>query len=259
MLKPRLIPCLLIQEGGLVKTTKFKDAKYVGDPINAVRIFNEKQADELLVIDIDATVMQQEPDYTRIKNLAAECRMPLCYGGGVKSLEHAKKISSLGVEKIAISSAALENPQLVTDISKELGSQSVVVVLDVKKRRLSKHYDVYTHNGKRNTKLNPIDAIREAQSYGAGEILINFIDNEGTMQGMQREAIKLFKSVCEVPFTVMGGASSLDDIGNVVSDNGLIGVAAGSLFVFKGPYRAVLINYPNQTQKIEKVHGHCNV
>ncbi len=259
MLRPRLIPCLLIQDGGLVKTTKFKDPKYVGDPINAVRIFNEKEADELVVIDIDATVHEQEPNYERISHLAAECRMPLCYGGGIKTAQQAKRITSLGVEKVAISSAALENPLLIAEMAAEIGSQSVVVVLDVKKKLLSKNYEVWTHNGKKNTKRNPFDVITELQAQGAGEIVINFIEHEGTMKGMPLDAIKMFKAVCRVPFTVMGGAGSLDDLGDVVAENGLVGVAAGSLFVFKGPYRAVLINYPTQVQKREKIYGRCHV
>lgn len=259
MLRPRLIPCLLIQEGGLVKTTKFKDAKYVGDPINAVRIFNEKEADELVVLDIDATASNLEPNYERIGYLAAECRMPLCYGGGIKTAEQAKRITALGVEKVAISSAALEDPTLISEIAAEIGSQSVVVVLDVKKKLLSKHYEVWTHNGKRNTKRNPIEVMSEVQALGAGEIVINFIEFDGTMKGMAIDAIHLFKSVCKVPFTVMGGAGSLDDLGDVIAENGLLGVAAGSLFVFKGPYRAVLINYPTHAQKQEKIYGRCHV
>lgn len=259
MLRPRLIPCLLIQDGGLVKTTKFKDAKYLGDPINAVRIFNEKEADELIVLDIDATTLGQEPNYERISVLAAECRMPLCYGGGIKTAEQAKRITALGVEKVAISSAAIENPGLISEIAAEIGSQSVVVVLDVKKKLLSKQYEVWTHNGKRNTKKNPLDVISDAQTLGAGEIVINFIEHDGCMKGMERDAIKMFKSACRVPFTVMGGAGSLDDLGQVVEDNGLLGVSAGSLFVFKGPHRAVLINYPTQVQKREKIYRRCHV
>jgi cyclase len=259
MLRPRVIPCLLIHDGGLVKTTKFKDAKYVGDPINAVRIFNEKEADELIVVDIDATSLNQEPNYERIQYLAAECRMPLCYGGGIKTVEQGKKIISLGVEKVAVSSQALKTPRLVSDLAAEIGSQSVVVVLDVKKKMLSKQYEVWTHNGKKNTKRNPVDVISEVQNMGAGEIVINFIDSDGTMKGMQTEAIKMFKSICKVPFTVMGGAGSLEDLGDIVADNGLLGVAAGSMFVFKGRYRAVLINYPTQEQKMDKVYGRCDV
>ncbi|MBU1619110.1 MAG: AglZ/HisF2 family acetamidino modification protein [Gammaproteobacteria bacterium] len=259
MLRPRLIPCLLIQDGGLVKTTKFKDAKYVGDPINAVRIFNEKEADELVVLDIDASVHNHEPNYERISFLAAECRMPLCYGGGIKTAQQAKRITALGVEKVAISSAAIENPKLITEMAAEIGSQSVVVVLDVKKKLLSKNYEVWIHNAKVNTKRNPIEVMTEVQSLGAGEIVINFIEHDGTMKGMPIDAIQMFKKVCKVPFTVMGGAGTMDDLGDVVAANGLLGVAAGSLFVFKGPYRAVLINYPNQNLKQEKIYGRCNV
>ena len=157
MLRPRVIPCLLVHERGLVKTVGFKSPKYVGDPINAVKIFNEKEADELIVLDIDATVNGAEPDYKMIANLAAECRMPLCYGGGVRSAAQAKKIIALGVEKVALSAAAIDAPNLITQIADEIGRQSVVVVLDVKKRMLSKEYDVFTHNGKKNTKRSVIE------------------------------------------------------------------------------------------------------
>lgn len=258
MLRPRIIPCLLIHDGGLVKTVKFRDPKYVGDPINAVRIFNEKEADELMVIDIDATVEKREPNYEVIKLLAAECRMPLCYGGGITTAAQAKFITSLGVEKVAISSACVNNLELIQQISNEIGSQSVVVVLDVKKRFMSKNYDVWTHNGTVNTKLNPLEIIQKAIEFGAGEIVINFIEHEGTMKGVPSEAIKLFKHNVKVPFTVMGGVSSLEEIGQIIQDNGLMGVAAGSLFVFKGPYRAVLINYPTEKQKKEMVYERCS-
>lgn len=151
MLAPRIIPCLLVHNKGLIKTIKFKDAKYVGDPINAVKIFNEKESDELMVLDIDATVLGREPDYKMIENLAVECRMPLCYGGGIKTVEQATRIFNLGVEKIALSASALENPKLISDIAKEVGNQSVVVVLDVKKKMFG-GYDVYTHNGTKKRK-----------------------------------------------------------------------------------------------------------
>ena len=149
MLKPRVTPCLLVQDGGLVKTTKSKSPKYVGDPINAVKIFNEKEADELIVLDIDASVDSVAPDYKMIENLAKECRMPLCYGGGIKTLEHAEKIVALGVEKVALSSVIFDNPNLISDISEKIGRQSVVVVLDIKKRMFSNNYDVWVLNGKK--------------------------------------------------------------------------------------------------------------
>ncbi|WP_201189583.1 AglZ/HisF2 family acetamidino modification protein [Pseudomonas fluorescens] len=255
MLRPRVIPCLLIQDGGLVKTVKFKDPKYVGDPINAVKIFNEKEADELIVIDIDATVNGVEPNYQQIAKLAAECRMPLCYGGGIRSAEQAKKIIALGVEKVAISSAALDNPGLITQIAEEIGSQSVVVVLDYKSRLLSKVCDVWTHNGTRNTKRNVLEVALEVEKLGAGEIVINSINNDGRMKGYDIDlALELRKAV-HVPITVLGGAGSLEDIRSVVSACGVVGVAAGSLFVFKGSYRAVLISYPSAKQKDELIYS----
>ena len=250
MLRPRVIPCLLIQDGGLVKTVGFKDPKYVGDPINAVKIFNEKEADELAVFDIDATVNGAEPDYKTIAHLAAESRMPLCYGGGVRTAAQAKTIIGLGVEKVAISAAAAENPQLISAIAEEVGSQSVVVVLDVKKRMFG-GYEVFTHNGKRGTGRSPIDMAKEAQARGAGEIVINSIDRDGQMKGYDLALAAQAREAVSLPLTVLGGAGSLDDIAQLISDCGVVGASAGSLFVFKGIYRAVLINYPSQSQKEE--------
>lgn len=253
MLRPRIIPCLLIQDGGLVKTVKFKDGKYVGDPINAVKIFNEKEADELIVLDIDASVNSAEPNYQQIAHLAAECRMPLCYGGGIRTAEHAKKIISLGVEKVAISSVAMENPEIVSQISKEIGRQSVVVVLDAKQHLLGSGYDVWIHNGKRNTKQNVFEVAAKMEQLGAGEIVINSIDNDGKMKGYDINlAVKLRQAV-KIPITILGGAGSLSDIAKVITACGVVGVSAGSLFVFKGPYKAVLINYPDLKQKDEMI------
>jgi len=252
MLAPRIIPCLLVHNKGLVKTIKFKDAKYVGDPINAVKIFNEKESDELMVLDIDATALGREPDYKMIENLAVECRMPLCYGGGIKTVEQATKIFNLGVEKIALSSSAIENPKLVSDIAKEVGNQSVVVVLDVKKKMFGS-YDVYTHNGTKKAKIDLEKFIKELQKLGVGEIVINSIDNDGVMKGYDVALIEKVKPLVDVPMTVLGGAGSLDDIKGLIKKFGIIGCAAGSLFVFKGKYRAVLINYPKKDEK-EKLY-----
>jgi len=248
VLAPRIIPCLLVHNKGLVKTVQFKEGKYIGDPINAVKIFNEKESDELMVFDIDATLKNREPDYKMIENLAAECRMPLCYGGGIKTVEQATKIFNLGVEKIALSSSALENPQLVSDIAKEVGNQSVVVVLDVKKKMFG-GYDIYTHNGTKKTKVNLEKYVKELQRLGLGEIVINSIDNDGIMKGYDVALIEKIKPFVDVPMTVLGGAGALDDIKSLISKFGIIGCAAGSLFVFKGKYKAVLINYPNQDYK----------
>lgn len=249
MLRPRVIPCLLVHERGLVKTVGFKSPKYVGDPINAVKIFNEKEADELIVLDIDATVNGAEPDYKMIANLAAECRMPLCYGGGVRSAAQAKKIIALGVEKVALSAAAIDAPNLITQIADEIGRQSVVVVLDVKKRMLSKEYDVFTHNGKKNTKRSVIEVATQVEALGVGEIVINSIDNDGQMKGYDLALAKQIRDAVTIPITFLGGAGSLDDIGALIRTCGVVGASAGSLFVFKGVYKAVLINYPNVVQR----------
>ena len=248
MIKPRIIPCLLIHNKGLVKTTKFTDSKYIGDPINAVRIFNEKEVDELIVIDIDATVEGRGPNFELITKLAAECRMPFCYGGGVTTVEEVRKLISLGVEKVAISSSAIKDPTLVTKIANEVGSQSIVVVLDVRKKMLA-GYEVYTHNGKKSTGKSPEELARLFQEMGAGEIVLNSIDNDGVMKGYDFKLIEKVWDSTNVPLSVVGGAGSLEDISKLVSRFGVIGAVAGSLFVFKGAYRAVLINYPNQILK----------
>ena len=255
MLRPRITPCLLVRNGGLVKTVQFKDPKYVGDPINAVKIFNEKESDELIVLDIDATANDVEPDFKMIARLAVECRMPLCYGGGIKTAEQAKRIIGLGVEKVAISSAAIENPRLVSAIAQEIGSQSVVVVLDVKEGARGSAYEVWTHNGRTPTGKSPVEVASGAQSLGAGEILVNSIDNDGLMKGYDLPLATLVREATRLPMTVLGGAGSLADIGLLISTCGVIGAAAGSLFVFKGTYRAVLINYPSRVQKDELIRS----
>jgi len=256
MLRPRIIPCLLVRDGGLVKTVRFADTKYVGDPINAVRIFNEKEADELMVLDIDATAKQAPPNFRLIAQFAAECRMPLCYGGGVKDAEQAKRIIGLGVEKVAVSSAALEHPELISRISGEVGCQSVVVVLDVKRDANSaRPYEVWTHNGSRNTGRAPADVAQQMESLGAGEIVVNSIDNDGMMKGYDLSLASIIRKAVRIPMTVLGGAGKVSDMGQLFSTCGVVGAAAGSLFVFKGPYRAVLINYPPPGQKEELIHS----
>jgi imidazole glycerol-phosphate synthase subunit HisF len=253
MLRPRIIPCLLVHNKGLVKTVNFKDPKYVGDPINAVKIFNEKEVDELIVLDIDASVEDRDPDFTLIKNLAAECRMPLCYGGGVKSVAHAKQIINLGAEKVSVSSAAIENPKLVAEIAEEVGKQSVIVVMDVKKKGLLGKYEVYTRNGTKATGKNPREFAQEMEKNGVGEIVVNSIDHDGVMKGYDIKLIESIREAVNVPMTVLGGAGSLSDIKQIVDKFGVIGVAAGSLFVFKGIYKAVLINYPKRSELAELI------
>jgi cyclase len=249
MLRPRIIPCLLVKNGGLVKTVQFATPKYVGDPINAVRIFNEKEVDELIVLDIDATAQNREPNYSLIRNLAAECRMPLCYGGGVKRAEQVQKIISLGVEKVAISSAAIQTPELIAHAAAQVGSQSVVVVMDVKKSDPLRRYELFTHNGSRRTTLHPVEFSKEIESLGAGEVVINSVDRDGVMKGYDLDLVEGVRDAISLPLTVLGGAGSLKDIGQLIDTYGIIGAAAGSLFVFKGVYRAVLISYPSRRER----------
>ncbi len=251
MLRPRIIPCLLVHQGGLVKTQGFASPKYVGDPINAVKIFNEKESDELMVLDIDATVKGVEPDYQMIAKLAEECRMPLCYGGGIKTAQQAARIIDMGVEKVSISSAAIANPALLGEIASAIGRQSVVAVLDVRKRTglFAKGYEVCTHNAREARKVDPVELAVQLQEAGAGEIVINSVDRDGQMKGYDLELAQQVRKALKVPTTFLGGAGSLDDISQLVRTVGVVGAAAGSLFVFKGKYRAVLINYPTPEQK----------
>lgn len=249
MLKPRIIPTLLLQDGGLVKTIKFDHPRYIGDPINAVKIFNEKEADELVLIDIDASRFGKEPDYRLIERIANECRMPLSVGGGIKSLEQANKILSFGVEKVIVSSLLIENQDKIKEMVNYLGSQSVVVCLDLKKTTFSKKYEFCVHNGRNKTGKYLDEVIEMATSLGVGEILINSIDLDGVMTGFDLDLIEIVKKKLTVPITALGGAGTLEDIKEVISKFGVIGVAAGSLFIYKGKLKAVLINYPNRELK----------
>jgi cyclase len=249
MLWPRVIPCLLVHNKGLVKTVRFADPKYVGDPINAVRIFNEKEVDELMVVDIDASVQGREPDYAMIGHLAAECRMPLCYGGGVKTREQIERIVALGVEKVALSSILLERPELVAEASESVGSQSIVAVLDVLRREQDGGYEIRTHNGRNRSSADLLALVARLEALGIGEIILNSIDRDGTMRGYDLELIERVRAAVTVPMTCLGGAGSLKHMEELFRTYGAIGAAAGSLFVFKGPYRAVLINYPQRPTK----------
>ena len=249
MLRPRIIPCLLVHKGGLVKTVGFAEPKYVGDPLNAVRIFNEKEVDELMVVDIDASRHGREPDYKLIANLALECRMPLSYGGGVKTVEHFDRLIGLGVEKVAISSAAVDTPDLISKAAARVGSQSVVTVIDVKKTGLLRKPEVVTLNATRRTGLEPAQWAARLQQLGAGEIVLNNVDRDGEMKGYDLDLVDQVRKATSLPLTVLGGAGTLADLRALVDRHGIIGAAAGSLFVFKGKYRAVLINYPDRAEK----------
>jgi cyclase len=243
MLRSRIIPCLLMQDSGLVKTRQFKDPKYVGDPLNAVKIFNEKEVDELMFVDIDASAQRREPNLPLLKNLAVESRMPLCYGGGVNSAAMAAEIISLGFEKVSISSAAVARPELICEIAEAVGRQSVVVTLDVRKNRFLPGYTLHTLNGREKSKVNLIDFCKQAADLGAGEIVINSIDRDGEMSGYDLDLAQSVRNAVSIPMTMLGGAGEVGHMQELIDSIGLVGAAAGSMFVFKGQYRAVLINY----------------
>ena len=242
MLKHRVIPALLLRDGGLVKTRRFKDAKYVGDPVNAIRIFNDKEVDELMVLDIVASKRCQDPDYAMIELIAGECFMPLCYGGGVRSVEQAARIFDLGVEKICLQSAVLDDKTVIPRIAKRFGSQSVVISVDVKRNWL-KRPELYESRSGKLHKSAWLDFAQQAVDSGAGEVLVNAVDRDGEMQGMDLDLIRDASAALAVPLIALGGVGSLRDIKAAV-DAGASAVAAGAFFVFHGPHRAVLITYP---------------
>ncbi|QFR48894.1 glycosyl amidation-associated protein WbuZ [Sulfurimonas lithotrophica] len=247
MLQKRVIPCLLLHDGGLYKTEKFKKPRYIGDPINAIKIFNEKEVDELMFLDIDASVNNSEPNYQMIQDIASECFMPLCYGGGVKNVEQMKKIYSLGVEKISLSSHAIENLDFIKTAANIFGNQSVIVTIDVKKDFWGKK-KIFTHNGKKNTKLEPIDFIKKVESMGAGEIVVNSVDHDGIMEGYDIELLKTIKNEIKVPIIALGGAGKLTHIKDVFEKANVDAVACGSMFVYQGHLKGILINYPPYQQ-----------
>jgi cyclase len=242
-LRPRVIPVLLLQNGGLVKTLKFKQPKYVGDPINAVKIFNEKEVDELLLLDISCSINQTEPDYNLILEIVSEAFMPVGYGGGIKNADQAKRIFDLGIEKIILNTSLQTNPDLVSTISGMYGSSSVVANIDYKKNIFGKN-KVFFKNGTIKSDYNPIDWALRLQEAGAGEIILNNIDREGTYNGYDLELLAAISKKLSVPIVVSGGASSLDDFKKAI-DAGASATAAGSMFIFKRPHNAVLISYPS--------------
>lgn len=243
MLRSRIIPCLLMHDGGLVKTQQFKPGKYVGDPINAVKIFNEKEVDELMLLDIDATVQGREPNYALLKSIAVESRMPLCYGGGVTTAEQAARIIALGFEKVSVSAAALDRPEVVREIADAIGSQSAVVTLDVRKNMLFPGYTIYTHNARNKRKQSVVDVCRQAADHGAGEIVLNSIDRDGMMAGYDLELARQVRAAVASPISLVGGAGNVQHMQDLIDAVGIVGAGAGSMFVFKGTYKAVLISY----------------
>ena len=249
MLEKRIIPCLLLHKGGLYKTEKFKKPTYIGDPINAIKIFNEKEVDELILLDIDAAAKNTEPNYKMIDDIASECFMPLCYGGGIKNVQQMKMVYSLGVEKISISSEAFLNPDLIKEASGIFGNQSVLVTIDIKKDFFG-NKKVFIKNGLINTKLDPLVFFKQMEALGAGEIVINSINNDGVRKGFDLELLTLIKSNAKIPVIALGGAGNLEHIKEAFEISKIDGVACGSMFVYQGPLRGVLISYPKHFSRL---------
>ena len=245
MLATRLIPCLLMSNGALVKTVRFKNPTYVGDPVNAVRIFNQKEVDELILLDIEATTYKRGIDYETLEKVVSECFMPICYGGGVNTLEDMRRLFSLGVEKISLGAAAFENSDLIRQASAEFGNQAIVVTLDVRKGLLG-GYSVRTHQGKEDRWINPVEAARNMEKLGAGEILLNSIDRDGTWSGFDLKLIREVTHAIGLPVIACGGAGSLHDVRLAVSEGGASAVAIGSMAVFQGKDLGVLIKFPTR-------------
>ncbi|MFN3916368.1 MAG: AglZ/HisF2 family acetamidino modification protein [Flavobacteriales bacterium] len=244
---PRVIPILLLDNKGLYKTQKFKNPKYVGDPLNAVKIFNEKEVDELIFLDINATIQQREPNLVYLEQLASECFMPLCYGGNVRTVKTIKDLIKTGIEKVSINSFAIESPSFIKEASANFGSSTIVVSVDIKKNIFGK-YELYNKAKVKTKYSNPFEFAALMNEMGAGELLITSVDKEGTLSGYDLELIKKITSEVDIPVIANGGASTVVDFKEAVKEAGASAVAAGSMFVFHGALRAVLITYPEQDE-----------
>lgn len=251
MKRVRVIPALLIRHGGLVKSVKFKAHKYVGDPINAVKIFNEKEVDEIVILDISATREKRPPNIRQIRELTSEAFMPMAYGGGITTLEEINELIASGVEKVILNTSAFSNTQLVREGARYVGSQSIVVSMDVKKNVWGK-YKVYVQCGTKNTNIDPVTFAQRMEQAGAGELLLNSIEKDGTFEGYNNELIELVSAAVNIPVVAIGGAATIDHFASAIR-HGASAVAAGSMFVFQRPHRAVLISYPDQKELKEKL------
>lgn len=247
MYRNRVIPCLLIRGNGLVKTRKFKDAVYIGDPVNAARIFSEKEADEIVVLDIDASREGREPNYELVAEIAGECFMPMAYGGGVRSLEQVRKLIRSGVEKVVINSAAVDSVGIITEASDVFGSQAIVAAVDVK-RTLLGGFKVLAKSANVETRLKLDVHVRQLVAAGAGEIFLNSIDRDGMMAGYDLDLVRSVTQHVNVPVVACGGAGTVNHLIEAVRDAGASAAAAGSMFVFHGKHRAVLISYPDEVK-----------
>ena len=245
MLITRVIPVLLLRRRSLVKSVKFRNPTYVGDPINTVRIFNEREVDEIVILDIEASTKNTEPQFDLLEEIASEAFMPLAYGGGVTSVAHAREIFRRGAEKVVINTSACENPKLIQELSNEFGAQSIVVSIDVRKNWLG-GYQVTSTQARVSTNKNPIEWAKTVQSHGAGEILLTSVERDGTFSGYDLQLTKSVASAVDIPVIACGGAGSLEHAREVVLQGKAAAAAAGSLFVFQGSHRAVLVNYPKR-------------
>ena len=253
MLRYRVIPTLLLKNNGLVKTIKFKNPVYIGDPINAVKIFNDKEVDELILLDITATNDNREPNYDKIAEIVSEAFMPIGYGGGIKSIEQIEKLFRLGIEKVILNTVLHNKPDLVKEASKIFGSQSIVAAIDVKKDFLG-NYKVYSCSGTEKEKTDLVSFVNQIEELGAGEVFINSIDCDGTMSGYDVKLIKTVSSGVNLPVVASGGAGSLQDFVKAIKEGGASAVAAGAMFVFQGVHRAVLISYPDYEELEKKLN-----
>jgi cyclase len=247
MLRTRVIPCLLLRGNGLVKTVQFKNPTYIGDPINAVKIFNDKEVDELVFLDITATLEKRGPNFKLLNELSTECFMPLGYGGGITSLQEIEKLFNLGIEKVILNSSAFHNQKIIPQAVHIFGSQSIIASMDVKKAWLSKKQTVYVNAGSTNTKISPIEYAKKMEDSGVGEIIVNSIDADGTMLGYDLQLISAVSSELKIPVVALGGAGGLEDLSKG-KKAGASALAAGSLFVFQKKHRAVLITYPSKKE-----------
>jgi cyclase len=244
MLNHRVIPCLLLSDGGLVKTRKFKNATYIGDPINAVRIFNEKEVDELVLLDMHASLEKRGPNLEFLKQIASECFMPLAYGGGISSIEQIQALFRIGIEKVILNTALYRDPTFVRNAVATFGSQAITASIDVRRRLLGRR-DATILAGTVSTGLSPVVAARSAEALGVGEILLTSIDREGSMRGYDIPLLAEVSQSVSIPVIASGGAGKLEDFRTAVLEGYASAVSAGSMFVFNGPHRAVLITYPD--------------
>ncbi len=245
MFRPRIIPCLLLKDKGLVKSTRFKDFRYIGDPLNAIKIFNDKKADELIFLDIFASEQGRTIDLDLVRTLGDECAMPFTVGGGIRTIDQIRELINAGAEKVCLNNAAIQTPELIKAAAETFGSSTVVVSMDIKKKAFS-GYRVYNQRGKKATKKTPVEFAQEMEALGAGELFVNSIEHDGMMEGYDIPQLQAISSAVNIPVIACGGAGNFEHMEKAITQGGASAAAAGSLFVYHGPRKAVLINLPNR-------------